>query len=435
MIKNFAAFVNEDYLDWLTGDQIIGDQTKRVANDVADSTVSEFYQTLQNFIDSGRAVPVQALGQMTYSKLVENIQLALVYLGYALPQHGVDGLFGPETAAAIRKFNQDTATTVSEGKLLSFYQFVNEAENGMLDRSELVQVSEPGKDGGSHKLNPQAAQDYERMKAAAEINGITWEITDSYRDYETQVQTAAKKGLYSQGGLAATPGRSNHGWGSAVDLKLSPEAKAWLETNASKFGFSSIPREPWHWEHKASAEAAKGMKQSQDQTSTLIDADLVSRIMSALQAKGFSQEDLNKYVKNPVAKVVSTDDDSFYEAILTSLGAKVTPEKMKFLKAWRQGEGGKAKNNPFNTSKDIPGEADTKYNSAGVRNYPDRQTGLEATVATLKLPYYKKIVELLLNDSVTAEELAKAVAESPWGTGENIAKVLKSGGINPPPIA
>jgi hypothetical protein len=129
-----------------------------------------------------------------------------------------------------------------------------------------------------------------------------------------------------------------------------------------------------------------------------------------------------------------SNDLNFYKAVLQGLGVNETPEKIKFLQAWRQGEGGQARNNPFNTSKDVPGTADTKYNSHGVRNYPDRQTGLAATIATLKLDHYKEIVDLLKEDDVTAVELAHTAALKKWGTGKMVAKVLKSGKINPPDI-
>jgi hypothetical protein len=129
-----------------------------------------------------------------------------------------------------------------------------------------------------------------------------------------------------------------------------------------------------------------------------------------------------------------SDDLNFYKAILRGLGVKETPEKIKFLQAWRQGEGGQARNNPFNTSKDVPGTADTKYNSHGVRNYPDRQTGLAATIATLKLSHYKEILDLLKKDTVKAIDLARTAALKKWGTGEMVKKVLASGKINPPDI-
>ena len=44
----------------------------------------------------------------------------------------------------------------------------------------------------------------------------------------------------------------------------------------------------------------------------------------------------------------TTTDDEFYKSILKGIGAPITDENMKFFYAWRQAEGGKARNNPFN---------------------------------------------------------------------------------------
>lgn len=43
---------------------------------------------------------------------VADIQRVLLALGYKLPRHGVDGVRGPETSAAVRQFQQDTGLTV-----------------------------------------------------------------------------------------------------------------------------------------------------------------------------------------------------------------------------------------------------------------------------------------------------------------------------------
>ena len=93
-----------------------------------------------------------------------------------------------------------------------------------------------------------------------------------------------------------------------------------------------------------------------------------------LKKRNFGAKDIKNYVKgvNSVA-LTSAEDEEFYKAILTSLGANVTPEKMTFLKAWRQAEGARAKNNPFNTTKSMPEDGVTSYNSVGVKNYPTRQ--------------------------------------------------------------
>ncbi len=104
---------------------------------------------------------------------------------------------------------------------------------------------------GEHRLWSPAAQSFQQMNAAARAEGINIGVTDSYRSIEGQRDVAAKKGLYSQGGLAATPGTSNHGWGMALDLDLDSEAQAWMRANGPRFGFvEDVPREPWHWTYR-----------------------------------------------------------------------------------------------------------------------------------------------------------------------------------------
>lgn len=104
---------------------------------------------------------------------------------------------------------------------------------------------------GSHRLYAPAAQAYRTMTADAAAQGVQIGITDSYRTYDSQVDLAGRKGLYSQGGLAATPGTSNHGWGLAVDLDLDPTAQQWMRDNGWRYGFvEDTPREPWHWAYR-----------------------------------------------------------------------------------------------------------------------------------------------------------------------------------------
>lgn len=43
---------------------------------------------------------------------VADVQKALIALGYPLPKHGVDGIRGPETVAAVKQFQQDNDLTV-----------------------------------------------------------------------------------------------------------------------------------------------------------------------------------------------------------------------------------------------------------------------------------------------------------------------------------
>lgn len=81
-------------------------------------------------------------------------------------------------------------------------------------------------------------------------------LTDGYRTLAEQYTLKAQKG-----GLAATPGKSNHGWGLAVDIcGLQPGTSrwTWMNDNGPVYGWEnptwaksggSGPYEPWHWEY------------------------------------------------------------------------------------------------------------------------------------------------------------------------------------------
>ncbi len=118
--------------------------------------------------------------------------------------------------------------------------------NGKVPADALSPVGDTG-----HRLWAPAARSFEALRDAAARDGVTIGITDSYRPYATQVDLVERKGLYSQGGLAARPGTSNHGWGIAVDLRLDSAAQSWMRANAGDYGFvEDVPREPWHWAYR-----------------------------------------------------------------------------------------------------------------------------------------------------------------------------------------
>ncbi|MFI6075525.1 D-alanyl-D-alanine carboxypeptidase family protein [Actinoplanes sp. NPDC051343] len=118
--------------------------------------------------------------------------------------------------------------------------------NGKIPRSALEQVGNT-----HHRLWAPAAESLTQMMADAKKDGVNIGITDSYRPYDEQVDLAKRKGLYSQGGLAAKPGTSEHGWGMAADLDLNSKAQSWMHQNAAKYGFvNNVSRESWHWAYK-----------------------------------------------------------------------------------------------------------------------------------------------------------------------------------------
>lgn len=110
---------------------------------------------------------------------------------------------------------------------------------------------------GSTQLRADAAV------ALAELNsqwvarfGTDLCLASGYRTYAQQVAVKAEKG-----GLAAPAGRSNHGWGLAIDFCTSQTTGVqwqWLNENAPIYGWEnpawaqpggSGPHERWHWEY------------------------------------------------------------------------------------------------------------------------------------------------------------------------------------------
>ena len=87
-----------------------GDEDKKSDDpkkaDLVSTDVAEFFKTLEDAAKSG-GLSQQSYGGMSYQKSVESMQIGLMLLGYELPKHGVDGLFGPETAQAVQKFTSE----------------------------------------------------------------------------------------------------------------------------------------------------------------------------------------------------------------------------------------------------------------------------------------------------------------------------------------
>ena len=118
--------------------------------------------------------------------------------------------------------------------------------NGQIPTEALSPVGQ-----GDHRLWAPASEAFRDMQAAAARDGVTIRVTDSYRSFDRQVELAERKGLYSQGGLAARPGTSNHGWGRSLDVDTGGGTADWLRTNAARFGFhEDVAGEPWHWTYR-----------------------------------------------------------------------------------------------------------------------------------------------------------------------------------------
>jgi hypothetical protein len=150
------------------------------------------------------------------------------------------------------QFGPGAIATVLEGSG-STGAYSDKGSNGRLPASALQQLSwAPG-----HRLIPPAANALEQLNKAYKARfGVNIKVTDSYRTYASQVRLKLTKGSF-----AATPGKSVHGWGRAVDLggginNWGTPQRDWFVKNAPKFGWNSPAwaqkgqktPEPWHWE-------------------------------------------------------------------------------------------------------------------------------------------------------------------------------------------
>jgi len=121
------------------------------------------------------------------------------------------------------------------------------------------------------------------------------------------------------------------------------------------------------------------------------------------------------------SEFVSEDDFRFYTKILKGLGVPLSKSNYFFLYGIAQTEFTKAKFNPFATTMKMPNSEQFGNNTAGVQSYSTENEGIKATVDTMKLKYYKGIVNAMKeNDgSDFANELentAEMWVISPWGT-------------------
>ena len=126
------------------------------------------------------------------------------------------------------------------------------------------------------------------------------------------------------------------------------------------------------------------------------------------------------------------ENRSFFIEILRGIGIpNPNPSQIGFMQIWRQHEGGKAAFNPFNTI--LPLGSYTLYSVSKlngkplVKNYPDRATGLQATIQTLKQNNFSSIVASIkqIKDIPSPGDISGMSAtmvvinNSPWGSKFN----------------
>ena len=166
-------------------------------------------------------------------------------------------------------------------------QILTEAVNGNLPDSMLTYVKTPSGGKSPGRLNLQAAADFNRMVDAAKQDGVELTLAGANSGYRPLgAKEEGCKGGFTQwcawkkykegtGNLAAKPGTSNHGWGSAVDIdncRSGSKRHKWLVANAKNFGFYPLASESWHWDHRSSIASISGGKETEDSPTTNTDS-------------------------------------------------------------------------------------------------------------------------------------------------------------------
>jgi hypothetical protein len=105
----------------------------------------------------------------------------------------------------------------------------------------------------------------------------------------------------------------------------------------------------------------------------------------------------------------------FAHDVLAKAGLPTHINNHVSLIGWMQGEGTKARYNPFATTRKMPG--DSAFNTSNVRDYTTWEQGVEATVLTLfnGQPTYTPILRNL-RAHLAAYYTLTSVRDSAWGT-------------------
>ena len=144
------------------------------------------------------------------------------------------------------------------------------------------------------------------------------------------------------------------------------------------------------------------------------------------QAQGTPGTDASAPTSSGTLNRAGVDPVQWARDFLTELHQPVTAENVKAITAWEQAEGTKASFNPLATTQSgFAGE--TRFNSVGVKNYVTYQDGIDANVHAIMNGRYTNILDALRAGN-SAEAVAQAIANSPWGTHGGVLRVLASQG-------
>ena len=117
-------------------------------------------------------------------------------------------------------------------------------------------------------LDSEAAANYKKMIDDMKLAGVTVNKVSGFRSYEVQYNlidwnylesTGEYRTTWNNSVTAAPPGKSNHGWGKAIDLRHQSAAQKWIRENGVPYGWTWYRKdggegesigEPWHFTYR-----------------------------------------------------------------------------------------------------------------------------------------------------------------------------------------
>lgn len=171
------------------------------------------------------------------------------------------------------------------------------APNGRVPAGQLAGVWHPDRD--DHSLAQEPAAAWNTLRLCADADGLALHGVDkpgsAYRDLARQRRLFELFGE-GRGNHAATPGRSNHGAGVAIDLDTR-RMRAWLDDHGRRLGWakawSDAPGEWWHiryragvWDRRPDPGALRGAPRLAEGSGGPCQAPWVERLQELLREHG-----------------------------------------------------------------------------------------------------------------------------------------------------
>ena len=315
------VILEADFINKLTGKKDTSnvkkiDDPKKA--DLVSDDVQEFFTSLENI---NSELVQQDKGSIDYQKDVETLQIALTLLGHELPRFGIDGKYGPETAAAVSEFKKenDIDTKINENSQLSKLEnILNELEMVTLDDVSYSNVKVDNDSTRYDEINKALLDDLQKAASAADL---TLTITTAKSGHSNNtvsgrrsrhadrvaVDIAILDGMGAKGASNSKNGnpqfrelgnrlkdalvRLGYVWNTESG---NDKAVLW-QTNTGGNHFNHL-----HVSNKVGASDAELDKLSKNSSGSVVPVEMVKVILEKLKQKGVKSEDLKKLTDSVV---------------------------------------------------------------------------------------------------------------------------------------